>query len=242
MLTDGLREFLTRILGWNNERAVDQALRSIELSLSHRAQLILCGNGDLVPLALALHHRTLGAERPFIVCDPRRGNTPASVRAPANLESGASAFVAAAGGSLCLRRRRLPPDSPVIVRQLRHSVDVQYILCSGEDDLHPFGVVPSPILVPPLSHRAVEIPRIINEYARDAISTLRARPSDFTDADRAWVLHHSSGSLSEIEKGTLRMVALRMSTSMSDAAVRLGMAPVSLSRWVGRRRRPPARG
>jgi transposase-like protein len=43
-------------------------------------------------------------------------------------------------------------------------------------------------------------------------------------------------SLSEIEKATLRLVALRSSATVSQAAARLGMAPVSLSRWVARRK------
>jgi DNA-binding transcriptional LysR family regulator len=42
--------------------------------------------------------------------------------------------------------------------------------------------------------------------------------------------------MSEIEKTTLRLVALRASRNMSNAAERLGMAPVSLSRWIDRRR------
>jgi DNA-binding protein Fis len=45
-------------------------------------------------------------------------------------------------------------------------------------------------------------------------------------------------SLSAIEKAVLRCVALRSSTNMSRAAARLGMAPVSLSRWLERRRQP----
>jgi hypothetical protein len=34
------------------------------------------------------------------------------------------------------------------------------------------------------------------------------------------------------------MVALRASATLGDAARRLGMAPVSLSRWIGRRNMP----
>jgi len=79
-----LRGYLGRLLGWTNTDAIDHALRAIDLAREHRAQLVLCGHGDLVPLAHGLHRRALGAETPFIVCDPRRGNTPASVRSPAN--------------------------------------------------------------------------------------------------------------------------------------------------------------
>jgi DNA-binding transcriptional LysR family regulator len=36
----------------------------------------------------------------------------------------------------------------------------------------------------------------------------------------------------------LRLVAIRESRNLSNAAARLGMAPVSLSRWIGRRSLP----
>ena len=58
--------------------------------------------------------------------------------------------------------------------------------------------------------------------------------------DNAWVRQHASASLAEIEKATLRLIALRASRTLSAAAERLGMAPVSLSRWM-ERRRPPLR-
>lgn len=89
--TDDLRGYLGRLLGWTNTSAIDHALRSIDFARKHRAQLVLCGQGDLVPLAYGLHRRALSADMPFIVCDPRRGNTPASVRSPANYADAAAA-------------------------------------------------------------------------------------------------------------------------------------------------------
>ena len=66
-----LRGFLSRILGWSEARApaVENALRSIHLSIAHRTSLVLLGSADLVPLAQALHRRTLGGASPFVVCD-----------------------------------------------------------------------------------------------------------------------------------------------------------------------------
>jgi len=239
LASNNLRRFLARLLGWTNERAVDHALHSIDLAVAHRAQLVISGAGDLVPIAYALHRRMLGPESPFIVCDPRRGNTPASVRAPANRESGVAALSAAAGGSLCVRRSRLPGDFSSVVPRLRSSDDVQYIVCwRGNDDAHPLLVAPAPIHVPSTKDRASELPRVVDEYAHEAIATLWARDTCFTDHDRAWVLEHAASSLSEIEKATLRLVALRTCANMSTAAARLGMAPVSLSRWIGRRQLP----
>lgn len=60
-----------------------------------------------------------------------------------------------------------------------------------------------------------------------------------TRADHEWVRKFSASSLPDIEKGTRRLVAFRVSRNMSDAATRLRMAPVSLSRWLGRRQLPP---
>jgi hypothetical protein len=47
---------------------------------------------------------------------------------------------------------------------------------------------------------------------------------------------HAAASLAEVEKATLRLVTLRTSRNMRHAAARLGMAPVSLFRWLGRRK------
>jgi len=236
---DDLRGFVGRLLGWTNERAINDALRSIEVAADHRAHLVLCGEGDLVPIAHALHQRTLGPDRPFVVCDPRRGSTSASVRAPANHESGVAALAAATGGSLCVRRARLPRDFSMVARRLGTADAVQYIVCvDGNEDAHPLLVVPAPIRVPSLTGRASELPRIVDEYVLDAMVGLGARGDCLTEEDRAWLLKRAVSSLSEIEKATRRLVALRTSSTISQAAARLGMAPVSLSRWIERRRLP----
>jgi hypothetical protein len=235
---EDLRGYLGRLLGWTNTSAIDHALRSIELAREHRAQLVLCGHGDLVPLAYGLHRRALGADTPFIVCDPRRGNTPASVRSPANYADAATAFAAAAGGSLCVRRRRPPHDFSSLVARLRDSCQVQYI-CLDEDSLQ-WLVRPGPIEVPPLTDRMSELPRIVDEYVLDAIVEVAPpRSLALTERDRQWLIEHAATrGLSEIEKAALRLVALRSSINMSHAAARLGMASVSLTRWAARGRLP----
>jgi len=241
MLADEeLRRFLERLLGWSSDRAVDHALRSIDLAATHRAHLVLCGEGDLVPTAHALHRR-MAANGPFIVCDPRRGNMRESVRSPANFESGLAAFEAAVGGSLCVRSRRLPRDFLGLAARLRNAEDVVLLVVRDDkrDDLHPLLVRPEPITVPPLASRAGDLPRIIDEYAADAMTELGALNARFTEADRRWVGDHAATSLAEIEKATLRLVAIRTSRNVSVAAARLGMAPVSLIRWVQRRTATP---
>jgi hypothetical protein len=237
--TEELRAYLGRLLGWANTGAIDHALRSIELAREHRAQLVLCGHGDLVPLAHGLHRRAFGGDAPFIVCDPRRGNTPASVRSPANVVDAAAAFNAAVGGSLCIRRRRPPHEFSSLVARLRGSDDVQYI-CLEEDSLR-WLVRPGPIEVPPIADRSEDLARIVDEYIFDAIVALAPPPRSraLTERDRQWLIEDAgTTSISEVEKATLRLVAIRSSATLSQAAARLGMATVSLSRWVARRKLP----
>jgi hypothetical protein len=233
---NGLRPFLARVLGWSDEHAVELALRSLALALEHRATLTLYGEGDLVPIAWGLHCRTLGPDSPFIVCDPRRGTKTASVRSPESRGTGLAAFEAAGRGALCVRMSRLPDDFQALVAKLRSTNDVLCMLCAKQlADPHPSLILPAPLTVPPLPQRAAELDRIIAEYAADAIAKLAAPVSTFTTADHGWVRERAATSLAEIEKATLRLVTVRTSRNVSHAAERLGMAPVSLSRWLGRR-------
>ena len=68
-----LRALVTRLIGWSDERRrdVDRAVRGLRDAALRRAALVLCGDGDLVPIARRLHDETLGAERPFVACGRR---------------------------------------------------------------------------------------------------------------------------------------------------------------------------
>jgi hypothetical protein len=244
-----LHGFVARILGWSPGRAdaVEHAMRSLRLAGEHRTALVLLGETDMVPIAYALHRRTIGVDAPFVVGDPRRFDTDATVRSPANYASAVAGFTAATGGTLCLHCRRLPRDFPSMVAMARTiHASVQLMICAdARFDAHPFLVLPAPIRVPSLLTRTEELPRIVDEYARDAVEELRSREERrpgvaFTVADRQWVLDNSPRTLGEIEKATRRIAAIRMSSSLPRAAERLGMAPVSLTRWIGRRTLPPA--
>jgi len=238
-----LREFLARLLGWRSDRTevVDHALRSIRMAATRRFALVLCGEGDLVPMARSIHRHALGDERPFVVCDPRRRQGKATVRSAENYETGLRALAAATGGSLCVRGRRLPRDFTEVVVALRDPGSrVELVVCAhGPQDCEPF--LAAPIVVPPLASRAAELDRIITEYAEDALAQLApigGSRTGFLAVDREWVRTHSASSLPDIEKATLRLAAIRESRNLSNAAARLGMAPVSLSRWIGRRSLP----
>ena len=106
-----LRGFLGRILGWSAAAAVENALRSVQLSVAHSATLVLLGDDGLVSVAQELHRRALGAEPPFVVCDRVRADRRESGHAPRSYASGVAAIHAATGGSVCMRRRRRPRDS-----------------------------------------------------------------------------------------------------------------------------------
>jgi len=238
-LSMALRGFLSRLLGWGSERveAVDHAIRSIRMAAARRAALFVCGEGDLVRTARSIHRHSKGAHRPFIVCDPRRQTGKATVRAAENYATGMEALAAAAGGTVCVRRQRLPADFRELADALRTpSSQVQLVVCTETlDDGERYSV--TPIVIPRLTSREDEIDQIINDYAADAIAEL-GTSSEFLAADRAWVREHACTTLPEIETATLRLVALRASRNLAHAAARLGMAPVSLSRWIGRRRLP----
>jgi pSer/pThr/pTyr-binding forkhead associated (FHA) protein len=239
-LSIALHRFLSRLLGWSSERmeSVDQALRSVRMAGTRRSALVLCGAGDLVPVAQSIHRHVRGKGQPFIVCDPKRQAGNATVRSAQNYTTGRPALRAAAGGTICMRSQRLPPDFRDVMDALRApDSQVQLMICAETpEDCERSRV--APIVIPPLLSRMTEVDQIIDEYAAEAMDELMIPRSTFRAADHAWVREHESTSLPAIEKAALRLVALRASRTLSGAATRLRMAPVSLSRWIGRRRLP----
>jgi len=235
-----LRSFVARLLGWTSEKTtmVDFALRSVRLAATRRLPLVLCGPGDLISVAHAIHRHALGGGKPFVMCDPRRREGEASVRSARNIETGMAAMRRAFGGSLCVWSRRLPQDFDEVRLALRDpGTRVQLIVCAeSRRQTKPYHV--EPIVVPALASRPQEITRIIDEYADEAAAMMYATVH-LTAADREWILQNSASSISEIEKGTRRLVAIREHDDNTAAAARaLGMAPISLARWVGRRALP----
>jgi hypothetical protein len=231
---EGLRGFLSRLLGWDDAPAVEHAIRSVDLAATHQAALVLCGDGDLVQVARGLHRRVLGDERPFVLCDPRRRGTDADA-ALKNHTTGMAALGAATGGSVCMRSKRLPRDFAEFAAVLRDpGARVQLIVC-GPRLPDRTELVLAPIKIPALSARYHEFDRIIDEYAREAAVALRSS-APFTTADRDWVRTHSATSLPEIEKGAWRTVALRETGSIARAAALLGINHTSLGEWFGHRR------
>jgi hypothetical protein len=163
-----------------------------------------------VSVALALRRPTVGADRPFVVCDRwLRQESSAAV----------AAAHAARGGSLCVRHGRLPHDYPSAVALVRDpAAAVQLIICAETRfDSHPLATLPVSMVVPTLQERASEVPRIVDGYAADAVAALGAYEECFTDHDRAWVIDNTR-SLSQIERAPLRLVALRLARNPEEAA------------------------
>lgn len=238
-LSIALRSYVSRLLGWSTERlvAVDLALRALRTAAARRAALVLCGPDDLAPLARRLHERTLGADRPFVLCDPKR--RAAEGPAPETLDRAVPALHAAAGGTACLRGERLPPDfAEALTLWHRPDTRTQLVVCA-RNPMRSDSYVTTAIDIPPLSQRAKELRRIIDEYADDAAALLGAPPEACTLRDRDWIRAQAATSLAEIDKAVLRLIAVRTSPSINQAAERLGMSHAALSRWLERKRLAP---
>ena len=197
----------------------------------HREPLLICGAGNLVPIARSLHLHAFG-NQPFIVCKPR---TPHA--------RGMAALAAAAGGTLCIWRNQQPDDIDEVASVIRGpSARALLIICAhalprGNDIASQIATVFRSILIPPLADRARELNRIIDAYFADAISAFGG--GWVTAADREWVASNASSSLHQIGMATRRIVALHAcDESVTHASKLLGMSHGSLSDWLARRSLP----
>jgi hypothetical protein len=235
-----LRAFLSRLIGWGEDRRgqVDRAMRSVREVSAHRAPLYLRGEGNLPTVARSLNLRAYGPDAPFVVSDPRRSATAGTKFAPANRPDIASAIEAATGGTLCIWAHSLPAGFESVRGELEQSTAVRLIVCSSTvDDGAPPISVWAPLTLTPLSRRADELDRLIDEYAFDAIVALSARMTSFTIEDRRWVRRCRPQTLDEIETNVTRVVAYQECGDLEAAARKLGISRVALLRWFGRRGR-----
>ena len=234
----GLRELVTRVIGWERKSSeIDQAVYAIRAAMDCRAPLLLLGRDDMMSAAYTLHRHTVGVQHPFVICNPRTETKRVTVRAPRSIASGVKAFWAARGGTLYLRHPFLPKDLPALMKLVRDPHASVRLVVGLDEQPRPIVDLLGPVAVrvPMLHERQREISRIVSEYAADARLALGAPASSFTDTDQAWVVAHAAKSFAEIEKATLRVVALNTSKNVSAAARLLGMQSVSLSRWMSRR-------
>lgn len=230
-----LRAFCCRLVDSTDETAVDDVMHTLLDAAAWRTPIALRGSSDLVPVAHAVHRRLFGSERPFVVCDPRRHEGDGSVRSPPNRRTGLLALDAAMGGSVCLRSNRLPPDFGALAASFRESASLAmlFVCLQGDDPIR--DLLRPPITIPSLRERSRDLGFLVSEYFKEACSVLGANDVRPTERIRELV-GRSVGSHADLEKTALRLVALASSRNMSQAAERLRMAPVSLSRWLARRR------
>ena len=172
----------------------------------------------MVAVARRLHGEVFG-DRPFVIADldPR--------------EPLAIAIERAIDGTLCLPLFRMAGPAKVLRELADTAVRCKLILCSRAD--HRGGC--PPIEIPPLATRPDDLPRIVDEYAADAIARFGARPSSYSTADRTRLLEDPSHNLADLETTTLRLVALREYGGVTRAAPHLGLTHSALSRWFARR-------
>lgn len=231
-----LRDFCRRLLGSSSARMVliDEIVDGLLASVSRGMPIPLRGSSDLVPVAHALHARLLGDELPFVVCDPRRRESESSVRVPASRRTAMRALDAAAGGSICLRARRLPEDFDRLCRLLRESprAAIVFVCLQGHDRVR--DLLCRPLEVPSLAGRTAEPKQLFQESLDEAAAALGTQRLRLQPGARLGVLERVL-SFAELEKTALRVVALATAKNLSQAAELLRMAPVSLARWSSRR-------
>jgi FHA domain len=233
-----LRSYLARVIGWGDGRneEVDLALRAIRAAGTGRDSLVLCGGADSLSIAYAIHRISRGADKPFITCDRKRRSPEESGRTFRNVSQLAEAVEQARGGTICVwgARSRLPHDYAASLSAVRDpSAHTQLVVCAGTPrDAERF--LAAPIVIPPLVNRPDEIEHVIREYVHEAIAELGVSLESLAAADRAWILENMSMSLREIETAAYRLVALRGTENINQAAALLGLAHVSLKRWAER--------
>jgi hypothetical protein len=230
----GLRSFLCRLLGWAPERlaVVDEALRAIRSARAQRAPLVIRGEGDWVTVARDLHRRAIGPNQPFVLCAPRGPSLDANLQGISTVDKGLKAIAAARGGSLCVRSRRPPVELVRLVAALRApSAHVQLMICDDSRTDAP-SALSLPITIPSLLSRYAEVPRIIDEYCRDAAEELHTRMDDGEVRD--WIFRFSSAAIADIERAAYRVFAIRASRTLEQAATILGLEVQALRAWLHR--------
>lgn len=226
-----IRALLLRMIGFRELQAVDNALQIVRAAIDGYKPITLCGQGDLVPLAHALHRRMLGKDRPFVVSTRTRGDTDETVRAAKNFQRGLDALQAAATGSICVVEGKLPADIDALLKSIADpATRVHLFVCEKNAK----KTAEELIQIPPLASRSEDLDLVVQEYGAEAMLAL-GMDGPMKPDDRAWVKQNCAESVAEIEKGAFRIVALRKHRSANGAANALGMSHVALGKWLRKR-------
>jgi hypothetical protein len=228
----GLFAWLRRILGWALERQahVDQMARCLREWAAERAELVVVGDGDLVPEVRRLHRLVIG-ESVSLMCEPNGGDAAAVVRAVRT----------AVDGTLCVQVNRRVDARMVVERWRERELGVRprLVFCTAElavasTILKELGGQIVMIRVPPLASRVGEREALVQAYVGEAAHELELSEPGLTLHDMERLRALPFPNLAEIEETALRLVTLRTWGVVAGAA-RLGLDEDSLRSWAGLR-------
>jgi hypothetical protein len=240
--TIALRGALARMIGWSADRAdsIDRALRMLRLAATRRAVVVLCGEQSLLPLSEELHRLTLTERRPFVFCDPRRRtaceDTESFTRC---VTDGLTAVAQAKDGTVCIDDQRRPKDLAEMLEELHRPGCTAQLMVLARNARKGDVYTPAPVVIPPLRARRDEMERLIMEYEAEAVRRLGLDTLELTPAQRSWIRERSSATLPDIQRATLRLIAIRRAGSIAGAAALLQMSRTALGGWLDRRRFRP---
>lgn len=220
-----LRALVARYVGWSAERqeSVDEALRTLRDCGAQRSTLVLCGDGDLTPIAKRLHHVTFGTDAPFVVfgTDTITGES-------------------VGARTVCISPGKLSTDLGKTLAKLRES-DARTRLVVCVRNANEAGEVAkmlertARITIPALTLRLDEIEQLIRETVTDVAADLGAPPIAVTMNDVSRLAALDYDSIAAIEYDMMRVVVLR-TWGVSAGAARLHISRVSFWRWAKRRK------
>jgi len=237
-----LRTALARMMGWSADLAdsLDRAFQNLRLAPSGKAIFMLCGEGELLTFAHELHRLTLSEQRPFVVCGEvgkRKQQASSEEKAedmPGSLQrvsSGLDAVALGRGGTICLDNRRLPKDLTTMFKILGDGGSPTQVFVLAKYVRKTEVYTPAPFEIPPLYKRASEVDRLITEYEIEAKRQLSTEHLELTAVQRTRIRARCK-TLSDLQKATQRLLALRQAGTLRGAAALLGMSQVALGEWL----------
>jgi hypothetical protein len=239
-MIDNVMQYVKRWIGWDDNETVAMAMKSIGMCLARQTHLAIFGTGDMVPFAAGIHRRAMPI-RPFIVVDNRRGDRSGNLRSTASRATLAGALRDVDGGTICIRRFRMPPDWETHYDRLI-STDACLMFVHQPIERKRVELIrPGPIVVPDLATRSQDdIRHIIDDVeaeTRESIGIDLMLP----ESHRAWIatngitpLADRHATVHDIETAVIRLMASLTAKTESSAAGMIGCAPVVLHRWLRR--------
>jgi hypothetical protein len=229
-----VRAALARMIGWSAARtgSIDLALRMLRMAAARRAIFVLCGEPYLVPLAEELHRLAMTEQRPFVLCHPRRHPSADTERFTRCVAEGLIALAQAGDGTVGIDDRRRPADLVEMLDRWRRPEAAAQLMVLAKNPRKAEAYTPAPVEIPPLRTRRDELDRLIAEYEAEAMQRLAIEAPELTPAQRAWVRQSSGETLPDIQKATLRLIAIRQAGTIAGGAALLGMSHVALGQWL----------